>query len=65
MKQSFNVGDRVVVADGYYANGEARPERRGIVRELYGPDNWPRVQFGHDPTYLETCSPRSLRKVRG
>lgn len=55
------VGQTVSVADGYHPDGTSRPRRIGTVMELYGPDQWPRIQFsGTAPGNLQTCSPSSV-----
>lgn len=58
--QQWKVGDKVTAPGGW--DGASRPiVRSGVVVELYGPDNWPRVRF-EDRLFgdLETCNPGSL-----
>lgn len=60
MKKTHNikVGDKVKAADGFNPDGTPRPHIIGKVAELYGPNQWPRVDFGRG--HLETCTPQSL-----
>ena len=62
INHEFRVGDRVAAPDGYFPDGKSRPWRIGVVEELYGPNDWPRVAFSGSVD-LETCTPAALKRV--
>lgn len=60
IKHEFRVGDKIAAPDGFNADGSSRPWKVGVIEELYGPNDWPRVNFGNG--VLETVTPNAIRK---
>lgn len=59
----FQIGDHITAPNGFFPNGKCRPIRNGIIRELFGPNCWPRIEFDDNPEQLETCSPIAINPI--
>ena len=53
---TLRVGDKITTPAGWDAQNEENPQHSGVVIDLYGPNQWPRVQFDHKAYGdLQTC----------